>query len=150
MKKGFTLIEIIIVISIIAILLTVTMRFWSSRIDILKYQAGKEQFVNAYDRLYTQHLTSNYHEWTRYESLTLRLGSSGFNYFWDTGEVQYVTTTMPFAISGIDETSMVFKPYVVGCDMETGVVFQLIVDEKKTYCFSIKNDTCKLVEERCE
>ncbi|MEI7557408.1 MAG: type II secretion system protein [bacterium] len=44
-KKGFTLIEMLIVIVVVSILMTAVMRFGSSRISDLKAQSLKEEFV---------------------------------------------------------------------------------------------------------
>lgn len=169
MRKGFTLIEITIVIIIIGILMTITMQFWSKRIDDLGNQAGKEQFINAYDILYSQTTTSNYHEWTRYDMLHISLSTwnNPLSYAYDGGMYTYMNITTPVAISwlqmdgdNVNEVSLDIQPYTLWCgiigtlDNEPStwstVTFDLIVKEQKTYCFSITNDTCKLIEQKCE
>ncbi|HCB51094.1 TPA: hypothetical protein DEP21_00665 [Patescibacteria group bacterium] len=63
--------EIMIVIAIVAILMTITMRFGSRRIDDLNVQTIKEEFVQTYSTIFSQAMTSNYSAGKRYEKLTL-------------------------------------------------------------------------------
>jgi len=167
MRKGFTLIEIMIVIVIISVLMTITMRFWSNRIDDLGYQAGKEQFLSAYDMLYSQATTSNYHEGIRYDILyiTLNSGENALSYAYDSGDYQKVHISTPMIISWlqvdentINDVNLTLHPYTLWCwissnegnEIYTGISFGLIIKWQKQYCFSIKNDTCKLIEQKCD
>jgi len=169
MKRGFTLIELLIVIAIISILMTVTMKFWSNRINDLGYQAGKEQFSTAYDKLYAQATTSNYHNTTRYEllHLTLASGANPLAFAYDDGTNEYATLSTPATISWLllddtirDEVRLTLRPYTLWCDITSStdewlytwstVRFSLLVKGQKHYCFSIQNDTCKLIEHTCE
>jgi prepilin-type N-terminal cleavage/methylation domain-containing protein len=168
MKRGFTLIEIMIVIAIIAILMTVTMQFWSKRIDDLGNQAGKEQFITAYEKLYSQATTSNYHEGVRYDMLhiALRSGANPLSYAYDSEMYQSVNISTPLAISWlqtdtniVDEVNLDIQPYTLWCGITSSsndeiftwsiVSFNLVVKWQKQYCFTIKNDTCKLIEIKC-
>jgi len=162
MRKWFTLMEIMIVIAIISILMTITMRFWSKRIDDLGYQAGKEQFISEYDKLYSQATTSNYHAWIRYDILHLILnsGTNLLNYAYDSGAIEWINFSIPLALSWLEETRLDLQPYTLWCTIMNvvndeistwaSVDFSLVVKEQKQYCFSIKNDTCKLIEQKCE
>lgn len=169
MKKGFTIIEIMIVIIIISVLLTVTMQFWSKRIDDLGYQAGKEQFLSAYDTLYSQAMTSNYREGIRYDLLRIAIssGTNPLSYVYDSWAFQTVRIATPMQISGlqmdanaIDEVYLHITPYTLWCELSSNthdtlitwstISFDLMVKWQKQYCFSIKNDTCKLIEQKCE
>ena len=169
MRKGFTLIEILIVIIIIGVLMTVTMQFWSKRIDDLGYQAGREQFLSAYDKLYSQAMTSNYHEGIRYDILhiTLSSGENALSYAYDSGDYQNVSISTPAVISWlradgniVNDVNLNLQPYTLWCWIVSNdgdeihtwsvVKFGLIVKSQKQYCFSIKNDTCKLIEQKCE
>jgi prepilin-type N-terminal cleavage/methylation domain-containing protein len=71
MKKAFTLIEIVIVLVVISILMTATMKFGSNRIDDLKAQSLKEQFVGYYNDLYRQNLMSSFRDEKKYQTLML-------------------------------------------------------------------------------
>lgn len=168
-KKGFTLIEIIFVIVIISILMTITMQFWSKRIDDLAYQIWKEQFITVYEKLYSQAATSNYYEWVRYDvsHITLSDGDNPISYLYDAGVAQPVSITTPLAISWLqldavatDHVNLDIQPYTLGCSMNTNIweeiytwsaiSFSLIVKNQKQYCFSIENNTCRLIEKLCE
>ena len=164
MRKGYTLIEIMIVIVIISILMTVTMRFGSNRINDLKHQSTKEQFFSAYDKLYSQNMTSNYHNWIRFESLQIDLtnwsdqiyygfdGSGGYK-----SDIldNYVITGLMLDSGEINNVELNLKPYTIWCDMinneQTWTIlkFDILVDGQKSYCFTIKSDTCKLIEKIC-
>ena len=77
-KKWFTLIEMLIVIVIIWILLTLSMRISGDRIQILKTKSVWEQVVYNYNNLYAKNLLTNYYEWEMYENMVVRFSE------WDT------------------------------------------------------------------
>lgn len=157
MKKAFTLIEMVIVLLVIGVLMTATMRFGSGRIVDLKAQSLKEQFVGRYNDLYNQNMTSSFRDGTKYQQLTIGFGS-GTWYQTDQG-----TPIFDSKLNGLvfrsfvideDETSSVnlsFAPYVIGCSFEWSLFsFQVFVPENgKQYCFEIPSETCKLIETRC-
>jgi len=164
MKKGFTLIEMLIVLVIIGILMAATMKFWSNRIVDLKAQSLKEQFVGYYNEIYSQNLTSSFRDTIKYQKLTITFQS------W----VRYQVDQRPFVIEpklsaltfrqfmldGQETNSLqiVFTPYTLSCALigsqwTTGQLFafQTYVPENgKQYCFEIKSETCKLIETHCE
>jgi len=157
-----------IVIAVIAILMTVTMRFWSKRIDDLGSQAGKEQFVTAYDRLYSQAVTSNYHEGIRYDVLHITLNSwaDSLSYAYDSGIYTSISIATPVMLSwlqldgsNINEANLDLQPYTLWCwilgssenepSTWAAITFTLVVKGQKNYCFTIPSTTCKLIEIQC-
>jgi len=145
------------------------MQFWSKRIDDLWYQTGKEQFIIAYEKLYSQAMTSNYHEGARYDILhiTLSSGENTLSYAYDSDDYQKINISAPVVISWlqadgniINDVNLDLQPYTLWCWIVSNdgdeihtwsmVSFGLIVKSQKQYCFSIKNDTCKLIEQKCE
>lgn len=165
MKKGFTLIEMAIVLLIIGILMAATMRFGSGRIVDLKAQSLKEQFVGYYNDLYSQNMTSSFRDGKKYQVLTVTF-DSGTWYQVDQG---------PFVIDpklsgltfreltlddqNIDSVNLQFTPYILWCvitsplQWTTGQVFSFqayVPENGKQYCFEIKSETCKLIEQRCK
>ena len=162
MKKGFTLIEMVIVLLIIGILMAATMRFWSGRIVDLKAQSLKEQFVGYYNEFYGQNMTSSFRDGKKYQILTITF---------DTG-IWYQVDQGPFVVepklSGLvfrqlmldnQQVAMVnlqLTPYILWCSLTsqstTGSTFSFetyVPENGKQYCFEIKAETCKLVETKC-
>jgi prepilin-type N-terminal cleavage/methylation domain-containing protein len=84
MKKGFTLIEMMIVLVIIGVLMAATMRLGSNRIVDLKAQSIKEQFVGYYNEIYSQNMTSSFRDGKKYQSLMVGF-QSGMWYQVDQG-----------------------------------------------------------------
>ena len=78
MKRGFTLVEMAIVLLVIGILMAATMRFGSSRIVDLKAQSIKEYFVGRYNELYSQNMTSSFRDGKQYASLTVVLAQTPY------------------------------------------------------------------------
>jgi len=162
MKKAFTLIEIVIVLVVISILMTATMKFGSNRIDDLKAQSLKEQFVWYYNDLYRQNLMSSFRDETKYQTLTLTFQTGTWYRIDATAPVKdpkladvifsgLTLDTHPFP--SIDITLV---PYILWCTIAWASTtwslfsFQLYIPQNgKQYCFEIKAETCKLVEIRC-
>ncbi len=161
-KSGFTLIEMIIVLMIIGILMTATMRFWSGRIVDLKAQSLKEQFIGYYNDIYSQNMTSSFRDEKKYQHLTITF-NSGMRYQVDQGPFIVESQLSPIVFRGFildnqqaRSAQVTFTPYKLWCslafDWHTGdfLVFQAYVPENgKQYCFEIKSETCKLVETKC-
>ncbi len=164
MRKAFTLIEIVIVLLVIGILMGATMRFWSNRITDLKAQTIKEQFVGRYNDLYSQNMTSSFHNGQKYEKMTVVLGQPFFYLldaasFTDSIITWYQLTKFRFQPEGTTFTTanLVFAPYKLWCNILDNdnpwdrLYFDFIVPENgKKYCFEIPSETCKLIENRCD
>ena len=71
-KKWFTLVEMLIVIVIIGILLTLSMRISWDRVQILKTKSVWEQVVYNYNNLYAKNLLTNYYSWNMYDNMVIR------------------------------------------------------------------------------
>lgn len=154
MKKSFTLIEMLIVLVIIGILMAATMKFWSNRIVDLKAQSLKEQFVGYYNDIYSQNLTSSFHNGIKYQHLSLTF-TEGEPLSW------LALSSLLFSglmLSGQKTTSVqvTFTPYILWCSLTSDrttwsiFTFQTYIPENgKQYCFEIKSETCKLIETRC-
>ena len=163
MKKAFTLLEMLIVLVVIGILMTATMRFWSGRIVDLKAQSIKEQFIWYYNDLYSQNMTSSFRDGQKYGTLTVVL-TTGIYYILDA--IPKMDTKLPsleikklrFMTGGTSFplANLLFVPYHLWCSIANGsttwatLYFDFIIPENgKKYCFEIKSETCKLIEQRC-
>jgi prepilin-type N-terminal cleavage/methylation domain-containing protein len=161
-KSGFTLIEIILVIVVITILMTATMKFGSNRIIDLKSQSLKEHFIGYYNELYSQNITSSFRDQTKYQTLTMTF-KTGFQYYTNNNVpiIEPKFSVIEFTglmldtqlLSSVDITLV---PYVFGCTIAsagtTGDLFSfrlLVPENGKQYCFEIASETCKLIEKRC-
>ncbi|EKD25565.1 MAG: hypothetical protein ACD_80C00016G0002 [uncultured bacterium (gcode 4)] len=163
MKKAFTLIEMVIVLLVIWILLAATMKFGSNRIIDLKAQSIKEQFVGYYNDIYSQNMTSSFRDGKKYQQLVVVL-TTGISYSVDAlplidskisgmsiQNLRFETEGMLFPLS-----HLLFVPYQLWCGITDGTTswnilyFNLVIPENgKQYCFEIKSETCKLVEQHC-
>ncbi len=163
MKKGFTLIEIVIVLVVIGILMAATMRFGSGRIVDLKAQSLKEDFVGYYNEIYNQNMTSSYRDQKHYQGLTMSF-NSGMSFQIDDNPVLVAPHISVLTFRGLildtqtvsSSVQIQLVPYILWCILSsqgiTGNIFsfQLYVPQNdKQYCFEIKSETCKLVEIRC-
>lgn len=164
MKKGFTLIEMAIVILVIGILMAATMRFGSGRITDLKAQSLKEQFVGWYNELYSQNMTSSFRDGKKYQQLTIVFTTWAY-YLVDKLPIPLDSTLSDIRIQNmrfdqesvlVSVASLSFVPYSLWCTITTAATtgavlyFDLFVPENgKQYCFEIKAETCKLIETRC-
>lgn len=163
MKKGFTLIEMLIVLVIIGILMTATMRFGSGRIVNLKAQSLKEQFVGYYNELYSQNLISSFRDGKKYQKLIIDF-ETGMSYQIDQeslirepkfSSIKFIELMLDS--QRIDKIYLNLTPYILWCPMvssqwHTGDIFSFqlyVLENGKKYCFEIKTETCKLVETRC-
>jgi len=163
MKKGFTLIEMMIVLVIIGILMAATMNFWSNRIVDLKAQSLKEQFVGYYNELYSQNMTSRFRDGKKYEQLSINF-STGISYsldgIWFSSDPKLAgieVKNMRFADTLFATAALLLRPYTLWCAITSSagaswnvLFFNLVVPQNgKQYCFEIKSETCKLVETTC-
>lgn len=163
MKKGFTLIEMMVVIVIIGILMAATMKFWSGRITDLKAQSLKEDFIWWYNEIYSQNMTSSFRDGVKYSTLSIGFQS------WTWYQINWWAPVLADKLSSITFRSLMidgkstdiaylhYLPYTLGCSItssrwDTGDMFSLQVyvpENGKQYCFEITSETCKLIETRC-
>lgn len=139
--------------------MTITMRFSSSRIDDLKTQTNKDEFKNSYEQLLLSNMSSNYHNWKRYEILDINMKSwsNWFTYalsdelwkseaiIWFAIEKQTITK---ITINNEEKTELniQLKPYEIWCkinDQENSEVTIQTQENNKAYCLKITTEMCK-------
>lgn len=84
-KKGFTLIEMLIVIVIIWILMTISMWISWDRVRVLKTKAVEEQILYNYNNLFSKNMLTNYYSWELYKDLKIVFTewNSSFQYYYN-------------------------------------------------------------------
>ena len=166
-KNGFTLIEMIIVIVIIAIILWFTMKFSGDRIRLLNNKNVQEEFIWVYDNLFSTAMNTNYiAEWS-YDNLVVQLDK---NYDWvkysyyNGGEVLYSDTNnvlWSMEIESIilnsgekDNLLINFTPYTLWATFDNGQTgtanIKISVNNKKQiFCFQISSKLWRLENIEC-
>lgn len=167
-KSWYTLLEMMIVIAVITVLLSITMRFWSNRIEELNAQSIKEEFVNNYQKFVGQSAVSNYYDWERYWLLTINIwsGYHGFDVTFSGENIdkniswfdsaKLVVKNLSGDYGTVDNASLVFEPYKLWCEIIynnkndkqiwTWLSFCIDIEsQNKYYCYRLQNDLCKLM-----
>ena len=178
-KKWFTLIEMLIVIVIIGILLTLSMRISWDRIQILKTKSVWEQVVYNYNNLYAKNLLTNYYEWDMYENMVIRFveWDTKLYYYYKTDSTADKDYRLPEIVQwwkyevdkiyfdwtkNMNASYVVFEPYKIWCKLldqdpkvSDGKTYatlniDLLVNWNNKYCFKISKDLCKLEVVDCK
>jgi len=159
----------LIVIAITGIILAMTMNFGAKRIQDLRFQSAKTQFINGFENLQSYALSTNYLNQERFKYLEVKLwdGTTKLayrytpiwkDYYEEAIEKEMTISNIEIEDESYDEVVFQFKPYIVGCSLtgenlehQNGTVkFQLeLPEQKKIYCFEITTDNCVLREEKC-
>lgn len=151
-NRWFTLIEILFVIVIISLLLWSVFFFGSQRIAELSTKTYVEEFVQFYDRVHLENLSSSY-IWTgRYDSMTI-----GFTDNQQVVSVNYLFHNQPvysdqFTLGGTMlfdvQTPFVIKqvPFSMWCTITPSAASSLSIVSRMgdRYCFAIIPDSCRL------
>ena len=167
-KKAFTLIEIMIVIVIVWILMTATMRFWWDRIGFLNNKNVKEQFISNYDSIYSDTLMSNYYLWDIFKTLQIKFSVwttwFGADYHRYNDDViirntyvdgwKYKITKLSLDGNSMDDVILSFSPYILWCKIDwlddKVLEIDLFVNDSKNYCFEINSDNCRISTIMCK
>jgi len=168
-KRWFTLIEIIIVISIITILLWITMSFSTQRIQKLRYQSAKSQFLSTYEQLHSYVLTTNYWNQKRFDYATIVFSSGSNNIqskyvpikqtFVHKIEDEIILWKLKLNWEDTDKIIVKIEPYTIWCKFDSEQeksaewIISFILSTKfnnQKYCFDISSDNCILKPTSCE
>lgn len=155
--RWFTLIEILFVIVIISLLLWSVFFFWSQRIAELSTKTQVEEFIQFYDRVRLENLSSSY-IWTgRYDSMTIDFADDqgvltlDYTIQWDTvySEDFRLWGELVFAIQ--DDFVVTQKPFVMWCSITPSSAdsFAIVSPMGDRYCFAIIPDSCRLDTTLC-
>ncbi len=164
-KKWFTLIETVIVLAIISFLLGVTMYFWSKNIQKLNVLTFKQQFIEKYQTLYMNSISSSYIAGKKYEKIDIHMWS-GFYYsideeknkLLDLSDFHYSWIRLDW--NPVGNIMIRLSPYKIKCNLYSDKDWEstewkqikFILSHKNNYkawCFRISNYNCKLTEYIC-
>ncbi len=164
-KKWYTLLEIMIVLWVIIIIMTITMKFGSSRIEDLQAQTSKDEFKNNYEQLLLTNMSSNYHNKERYNKIIISMMSwgNGFTYTLENDSENPETytwynnpkleiTKLQINNNEINEIETELIPYKIWCTINDQTWLLTHIETKaknKTHCFQIHTDNCKLEQINC-
>jgi len=169
--RGFTLIEMLLVIMIIGILMLMVFRFGGDRLQVLQMQTTKETILGFREDVINNNRTASFVLDQKYDKVELIVtnGSSQLQsrYYSQTGAVIHTEDSKAFprvfrkaqSPSGqtIDQLILTYIPYTLGCQIAdaSGQFYeQVSVDllstaHPQTYCFAIREQTCMVQEVVC-
>lgn len=167
LKKGFTLLEMLIVTVIIGILLTMGMGLSRSSLEKLKVKSVSEEFAGFFDTIFLQVNASNYQNGLAYTGIELSL-QTGANQIWYTYQLEnseFLTWVFAwnFEITGLSgdqatlEKAMVkYKPFTPACELLAGeksfdqLSFSVRPRGREEACFKLEKAYCKLQALPCK
>lgn len=161
-RKWFTLIETVIVLAIISFLLGMTMYFGSQRIQKLNLLTFKQQFIQKYQGVYMNSLSSSYINWQKYDKIDVYLWD--WLYYMVKEKKINLLDFSEFVYSGMQIDSVAVSgikisliPYNIKCEISSSVwsgknaKFEISHKlQKKKWCFGVLNANCKMIEYPCE
>lgn len=160
MKKAFTLIEILITISIISLVMVGISALTGNQVNRLKEKITREEFISTYNEVLLNSIgSSNINKQWLQNRLVIYDGvvsSSGFD-----GNPTDDLAQAPFLLYKNElprNATIIFDNYSLWCSIDNQTGLQLVPglqlkrnNEKKSTigCFTIDLGTCKLLEESC-
>jgi prepilin-type N-terminal cleavage/methylation domain-containing protein len=176
--SGFTLIELTIVLVVIGVIMSVTLRLSWSYLKDLDFKSIKDEFVSTFVLQISQVTSSNYHSNQKVTHFTQELSTGSRltgSYRAQDGVIQ--TVPFKFVHGGINRIWQQGKsqewignlmirqePYRLGCEvsftgtknegvrLSTGSMFLLLSSPRtaKRYCLKLQLSTCKMQDIGCE
>lgn len=166
--RGFTLIEMLLVIVIIGILMMMVFRFGGDRLQLLQMQTTKETIVGFREEVINANRTSSYIAEQNYQTVdvifTAQTSQMTAQYMGTTGAIIYSDQSKPFANAfwtivdpaGAETLTLRYTPYELGCSIdvdgqsqEQALLTLQALGNTKTYCFAILAQTCMVQEVVC-
>lgn len=165
--KGFTLIEMLIVVVVIGILTAVGMGLSWSSLEKLKVKAVNEEFAGFFDTLFLQVNASNYYQWKPFSGITLKLSvwenQIPYAYWlreWDELSWTFAGKFEIAALSGdgeqLSSVEMLYLPFSPECSIShegkafSHLTFSIRSRGTSQACFEIAQEYCKLKMITCQ
>ncbi len=167
LKRGFTLIEILIIIVIIGILLTLGMGLSRNSLEKLKVKSVSEEFAGFFDTIFLQVNASNYQNGLAYSGieLTLLKGKNQIEYTYQLENSEFLTWTFvgKFEITELsgdqatlEELKIKYQPFTPACELLGGEThfeqldFSVRPRGREEACFRLEKAYCKLQALPCK
>lgn len=167
--RGFTLIEMLLVIVIIGILMLMVFRFGGDRLQLLQMQTTKETIVGFREEIINNNRTSSYIAEQNYQTVDVNFSAQSSqmtaNYISTTGAVILSEQSKPFANTSwtitaswslLTAITLSYTPYELGCLIAsdgqnyTQAMLKLqSLGNPQAYCFAILAQTCMVHEVVC-
>lgn len=158
--KAFTILELTIVITIIAILMAATMRFGGDRISLLKNKNIQEQFLDNFSSLQSKNSMTSYVNWEIYQELLVHFKVGEEKVFYEyysndtifSGNTEidwgnYVIEKILLNDSEVNNVIVSLTPYSLWCNIEDGqnsLKIKILVNNSKEYSFQLNPSTCRM------
>ena len=165
-KRGFTLVEMLVVIVIIGILMVIGLGLNWSSLDQIKAKSAREELTAFFDAIFLQINISNYQNQKVYTGIELTLsgGDSKFSYSYlgESSEIQnqsgdlfgnFIITGLTGDSSSLDLVKVRYRPFSPTCEINEGNVsslsFSIRQSGKQDVCFKLESQYCKLQQVTC-
>lgn len=166
MKKGFTILEMLLVIVILGIILSISGRFSYQYIQSTQLKVNVQEFVGFFDWLIFQTMRSNFFQNKKFDHVLLKLWSGSvvwYTYFYSDGSswsFLYSLKNSKFW-SEVDNISIDIMPYALWCSIvhdwnsswnnyTWSIYFDIsALDNTQKNCFELNSQTCRLYEKKC-
>lgn len=163
MKKGFTLVEMLVVILIVSVLMMWVMNFGSGRMHQLQSKTAKERFISQIENTHTSLLSSNYYGDQRISQMDLSINPTDIEVVHTYNQQTYSEwlkwieeINLIIGKKEIEDVIIQMKPYDIGCEIVssdgTGSVLDIKMTTlwKREYCLELSADNCKIKQVICK
>lgn len=160
--KAFTLVELLIVISLIWLIFGIGLNISNKPIEDIKNIHARDQFVDAYNDVITTNLNSKRYNQSTYSNIQIQIysGTVSANIFYNLENWNTWTDEIKLEnyVLGSDlDYLIVLKPYDIGCEIYangntenklTWANFQIYSDRWYEYKFQISDSDCKIINKK--
>lgn len=155
--RGFTLLEIVIVMLVMGIVMTITLNLGRWYTQRVRFQQEKEQFIASFTRFTTYARTSNLAGDAPYTQLTIKLSTHDSIATTNTN-VQIGTYHMAQSqlVLPWETYTLALKPYDIWCSLIENPSMQEVSFEQVSgvgewkACYALVLSTCKIEERPCQ
>lgn len=170
-KRGFTLVEVLIVVTIAGILLGMMMNLWWDYVQLLQFQQDRESYINAINKTVIRWRTTNYYNNTKYRYLDITLNTGNVSIFYGTSDASTTPCSTWVAIENISLEKSVLswmsmtlpytvriEPYKLWCkdycsasgSVKTWTFASISNISDDETCFLFNGHLCKFTQTTCE